>query len=62
MAEIVNLRLARKRKQREEKAVQAGNNRLLYGISKTKRQLSKAEREKQSRNLDAHRRETPDEE
>jgi hypothetical protein len=63
MAEIVNLRTARKRAKRrreEERAVQA---RVSHGVSKADRALGRAERSRTRRELDEHRIETgePDE-
>jgi len=54
MAEIVNLRQARKAKARDEKAKTADANRTLHGTPKHLRNLSKARSEKSARDLDAH--------
>jgi hypothetical protein len=54
MAEIVNLRRARKAKARSEKEKTAEANRLLHGTSKNLRDLSKARSDKAARDLDAH--------
>jgi hypothetical protein len=54
MAEIVNLRQARKAKARDEKAKAADANRTLHGTPKHLRDLAKARREKSARELDAH--------
>ena len=54
MAEIVNLRRARKAKARDEKAKAADANRTLHGTPKHLRNLAKARSEKAARELDAH--------
>ena len=54
MAEIVNLRQARKAKARDEKAKAADANRSLHGTPKHLRNLAKARSEKAARELDAH--------
>ena len=46
MADIVNLRRARKEKARGAKAAKAQENRLLHGASKKLRDLTKARSEK----------------
>jgi hypothetical protein len=55
MAEIVNLRRARKAKTRAEKDRAADANRTKHGVAKSTRDLAKARVEKASRNNDAHR-------
>ena len=55
MAEIVNLRRARKQKAREEAGKQAEQNRISFGRSKAERHLAEAEREKAARHVDGHR-------
>ena len=57
MAEIINLRQARKRKLKAEKDTQAETNRSLFGRSKAEKKQTKAEREKAQRELDGHKRE-----
>ena len=54
MAEIVNLRQARKAKARDEKAKAAAANRTLHGTPKHLRKLAKARTEKSTRDLDGH--------
>lgn len=54
MAEIVNLRRARKNKARAAKATQAEANRVKHGIAKKVRDLAKARREKDEHVADAH--------
>lgn len=58
MGEIVNLRLARKRKARAEAERNAEQNRINFGRTKEERALTKAERALDAKKLDAHRRET----
>lgn len=55
MAEIVNLRQARKDKARAEKEALAKANRQKFGRSKAEKDLADAERDKAGRVLDAHR-------
>ena len=52
MAEIVNLRQARKRLKRQEKAETATENRTRFGRSKAERRKAEAERDKTARDLD----------
>lgn len=56
MAEIVNLRLARKRKAREDDAQRAGENRRKFGRTGAEKRAEAAEEGKLRRHLDAHRR------
>jgi hypothetical protein len=58
MGEIVNLRMARKRKARAAAASQAEQNRITFGRTKQERQLTEAERALEAKKLEAHRRET----
>lgn len=53
MAEIVNLRRARKAKARAEAAAEAGGNRARHGVSKPVRELAKARAKKLDRDLAA---------
>jgi hypothetical protein len=62
MAEIVNLRRARKQRDRLAAEKQAGQNRLSFGRSRAERALSEAERDKADRHVDGHRRDRPDSE
>lgn len=57
MAEIVNLRQARKAKRRRENAADAEASRQLHGRTKAERKLQDAERDRQVRQLDGARRE-----
>ena len=54
MAELINLRGARKAKARREKEKAAEANRLLHGTPKKLRDLAKARGDKAARDLDAH--------
>ena len=55
MVEIVNLRRARKAKERAEKEKTAAANRVLHGTSKHLRKLSDAEKDKVEQRLAGHR-------
>ncbi|BCH24183.1 hypothetical protein MesoLjLc_38460 [Mesorhizobium sp. L-8-10] len=55
MAEIVNLRMARKRKTRDEKERLAQQNRQLHGRSKAEKLRSETEAGRSSAFLDGHR-------
>jgi hypothetical protein len=62
MAEIINLRQARKQKARTDKEARADQNRVTFGRTKAEKTLTKAEQEMDQRRLDAHKRddsETP---
>ena len=54
MAEIVNLRRARKAKGRAEKEKTAEANRLLHGTPKHLRKLSEAQKDKAEQRLSGH--------
>ncbi|NBJ11939.1 DUF4169 family protein [Microvirga arsenatis] len=60
MAEIINLRQARKNKARAEKEARAEQNRISFGRTKAEKKLTKAEQELAKSRLEAHRRD-PDE-
>ncbi|MEW6450641.1 MAG: DUF4169 family protein [Pseudomonadota bacterium] len=55
MAEVVNLRMARKRAARSKSESQAAENRVAYGITKSERDRTEAIREKASEQLEGHR-------
>jgi Domain of unknown function (DUF4169) len=55
MAEVINLRTARKRAKRHEDDVRAGANRLAHGQPRHLRDRNSAERAKAERDLDRHR-------
>ena len=58
MAEIVNLRTARKRANRRRDDQRAAEARVSHGMSKADRVLARLNREKIRRELDEHRIET----
>jgi len=58
MAEIVNLRMARKRAGRQSSERQAAEARVFHGMSKADRSLARSNREKIRRELEEHRIET----
>lgn len=60
MAELVNLRMARKRAKRRQDDARANANRLARGQPKRLRKLDAAQEAKASRDLDLHRIETGD--
>ena len=57
MAEIVNLRNARKQKARAEREVQAEQNRALFGRTKAEGLKQSAEKSLADRKIDGHKRE-----
>ncbi|MBL8902919.1 MAG: DUF4169 family protein [Hyphomicrobiales bacterium] len=57
MAEVVNLRGFRKRKERAEKETVAQVNRAAFGRTKSEKEMSKAQRALEKKALDTHRRE-----
>ncbi|GLK67968.1 DUF4169 family protein [Hansschlegelia plantiphila] len=57
MAEIVNLRRARKQHQRAASEKQAAENRVRFGTTKQEKTLESARRARTERRLDEHRRE-----
>ena len=56
MADIINLRRARKRKERAEKDAKAAENRIAFGRSKAERALGDAQKDLATRRLDSHKR------
>jgi hypothetical protein len=58
MAEIVNLRTARKRANRQRSEKQAAEARVSHGMSKADRALARSNQAKVRRELDEHRIET----
>ena len=56
MTKVVNLRLARKAKDRGEAAAKAAANRALHGRTKAEKQGEKADKERLARLLDGIRR------
>ncbi|MEM8878192.1 MAG: DUF4169 family protein [Pseudomonadota bacterium] len=59
MAEIINLRQARKARARTERENQAERNRQKHGEAKSAKSLRKRKAEKISAGLTAHRRDKP---
>ena len=57
MAEIVNLRTARKAKEREKSRATGDENAAKFGRTKAEKNLEKARAEKARRDLDGHARE-----
>ena len=56
MSDVVNLRKARKARDRQEKKAQAADNRATHGVPKRLKTHAKAERERENRSHDGHRR------
>jgi hypothetical protein len=56
MAEIINLRTARKQAERQKNEKQAEANRLAHGIARKDRAQADASRDAANRLLDGHRR------
>ncbi len=59
MADVINLRAARKAKNRKDKTDLATQNRALHGRTKAERQRQQAEAERTARLLDGAKREDP---
>jgi hypothetical protein len=59
MAEIVNLRRARKARQRSQAEAEAAANRVAFGRSKAERVVTEAEKTRAARALEGHRRDLP---
>jgi hypothetical protein len=59
VTEIVNLRQARKRAERERKEAEAASNRARHGQTKAERKLRDAEADKARKLLDQTKREEP---
>ena len=55
MVEIVNLRTARKRAERERETLAAAANRRAHGVPKAERKRDALRREREDRLLDQHR-------
>lgn len=58
MAEVINLRMARKAKGRADKAVQAAANRAAFGETKAAKQARATDAARDRRKLDGARRDT----
>ncbi|MBC2664069.1 DUF4169 family protein [Novosphingobium flavum] len=59
MAEIVNLRMARKAKDRAAREAEASANRAAHGRTKAERRAAEAERERLLHRVESARREPP---
>lgn len=57
MAEIINLRAARKAKDREQARAKGDENAVKFGRTKAEKDLEKTQAEKAKRDLDGHARE-----
>ncbi|TLG77692.1 DUF4169 family protein [Methylocystis sp. B8] len=57
MGEIVNLRRARKQRDRREQEKTAQTNRVAHGRSKSERELTAAQKRLENARFDGHRRE-----
>ena len=55
MAELINLRMQRKRAKRRDDEHRAARNRLVHSQSKSQRKLDAAQHEKAKHDLDSHR-------
>ena len=60
MAEVVNLRTARKQAARRQKEARAAENRVIHGRSKAERALDEARSRKAHQDLESHRRDGED--
>jgi hypothetical protein len=60
VADVINLRAARKHAKRAEDSQRAAQNRAVSGRSKRERELDQARREKSQRDLESHRIERED--
>lgn len=54
-ADVINLRLARKRKARDDKEKQAADNRLYFGRSKVEKLTTRKTGELEAKRLEGHR-------
>lgn len=62
MADIINLRVVRKRRAREEDARLAEQNRALHGRTKVEKHRDRAEADRMLSHVEAHRRDRNDDE
>lgn len=60
MAEIINLRMARKHKARADKEAQAAQNRITFGRTKAEKQQTAAEKALADKRIDGHKKTTED--
>ena len=54
MGEVVNLRIARKRRRREDEVRQAEENRVRHGLTKAEKTAARIERRRSIDALDGH--------
>ncbi len=59
MADVINLRLARKAKARAEAGGKAAQNRALHGLSKAERERQRLDAQRAARAIDGAKREEP---
>ena len=59
MAEIINLRNARKQKARAAKEVQAAQNRVLFGQTKAEKLRQASEKALADKHIDGHKKDDP---
>jgi len=59
VGEVVNLRRARKARDRREKEEAAQANRVAFGRTKVERELTEAQKRLEAGRLDAHKRDKP---
>ena len=55
-AEIINLKIRRKKKERDDKELNAQVNRAAFGRTKSEKKLTKAQRALEQKALDKHKR------
>ena len=55
-AEIINLKIRRKKKERDDKELNAQVNRAAFGRTKSEKKLTKAQRALEKKALDKHKR------
>ncbi|MEM8854360.1 MAG: DUF4169 family protein [Pseudomonadota bacterium] len=55
MADVVNLRMARKAKKRADQRAQAHNNRIAHGVSGAQRKAARCAAARQNEILEGHR-------
>lgn len=59
MGEVVNLRMARKRRKRDDDDAQARENRIRFGRTKAQKRGEDMEQDLARRSFDAHKRDEP---
>ena len=61
-ADLINLNRARKQKAKRERVAEAAANRAKFGRTKAEKLKQKAESDPAERSIEAHRRDSPDDE